>query len=107
MQRYKFCNEDVDGLMVELFHNDERVRSREFKTAAALDQLEPLSLAQAHLILHAFFVEPETGLSEKISMVAEVLLAGPDLENDYPVPEVLEAKITDVQAVFDQFTNVD
>ncbi len=104
MERYHFQDPDTDGLMAEIFNTPERLSSREYKTAAALDRLTPLALEQAHLILHVFFVNEDTPLAEKIKMVAEVLLAGPDLQNDYPETDVLSAKIDEVKVVFDQFT---
>ena len=104
-ERYRFQNDDTDGLMVELFNSAERLSSREFKTAAALDKGHALSLEQMHLIMHVFFADPNSSLTEKIQMVAEVLVAGPDLQNDYPDEDVLVAKIDEVRVVFDQFTS--
>lgn len=102
-ERYQFNKPETDGLMQELFNTEERLQSREYKTAAALDRLEPLSEEQMHLILHAFFADEDASLSEIISMVAEVLLAGPELAHDYPEAEELEEKIAEVKRVFAPF----
>lgn len=103
-EKYQFRDADTDGLMHEIFNSDERLEAREYKTAVALDKLETLSLEQTHLIMHVFFVDKDASLAEKIKMVSEVLLAGPELAEDYPEADVLEAKIAEVRQVFDQFT---
>ena len=103
-ERYQFRDADTDGLMHEIFNNDERLEAREYKTVVALDRKEKLSLEQAHLIMHVFFVDKDASLAEKIKMVAEVLIAGPELAEDYPEADVLEAKVLEVKDVFDQFT---
>ena len=103
-ERYRFQDADTDGLMHEIFHNEERLEAREYKTVAALDKIDKISLEQAHLMLHVFFVDKDACLAEKIKMVAEVLLAGPELADAYPEVDVLEAKIAEVRQVFDQFT---
>lgn len=103
-EKYQFQDADTDGLMHEIFNSDERLEAREYKTVAALDKFEKLSLEQAHLIMHVFFVDKDASLAEKIKMVAEVLIAGPELAEDYPEADVLEAKVLEVKGVFDQFT---
>lgn len=107
VKRYVFQDEDTDGLMNEIFNTDERLGSREYKTIVGLDAHEKISLEQAHLIMHVFFVDQDADLADKIKMVAEVLLAGSDLTNDYPDLEALEAKILDVKQVFDLYTDGD
>ena len=103
-ERYQFRDADTDELMHEIFNSDERLDAREYKTVAALDRAEKISLEQAHLIMHVFFVDKDASLAEKVKMVAEVLLAGPDLGEDYPEADVLEAKIDEVRLVFDSLT---
>lgn len=106
-ERYQFQNLDVDGLMSEVFNTDERLGSREYKTAVELDRVYRLSLEQAHLIMHVFFVDKDAGLNEKIKMVAEVLLAGEDLQNEYPEEDILAEKVTEVKQAFDLNTAVE
>lgn len=105
-ERYQFQDADTDELMHEIFNSDERLDAREYKTVAALDAKEALSVEQAHLLMHVFFVDNEASLAERIKMVAEVLLAGSDLGKDYPEADVLEAKIDEVRLVFDNLTEV-
>ncbi len=105
-ERYQFQDADTDELMREIFNSDERLEAREYKTVVALDKLEKISLEQAHLIMHVFFVDKAASLADKVKMVAEVLLAGSDLGEEYPEPEVLEAKIAEVRLVFDSLTEV-
>ncbi|MGH1406119.1 MAG: hypothetical protein ACRBBJ_06135 [Rhodomicrobiaceae bacterium] len=105
-ERYQFRDADTDELMHEIFNSDERLEAREYKTVVALDKLSSISLEQAHLIMHVFFVDKDASLADKVKMVAEVLIAGPDLGEDYPEPEMLEAKIAEVRLVFDSLTEV-
>ncbi len=40
-------------------------------------------------------------------MVAEVFLAGSDLQNEYPEPDVLQEKIQEVKLAFDACASVE
>lgn len=102
--RYEFQDPDTNGLMVEIFNTDERLESREYKTFVELDKNQAIALEQAHLIMHVFFVDADASLNDKIKMVAEVFLAGSDLQNEYPEPEALDEKIQEVKQAFDKCT---
>jgi len=103
-EKHQFQDPDTNGLMDELFNTQERLQSREYKTMVELDKVERIALGQAHLIMHAFFVDPDATLNDKVKMVAEVLLAGEDLQNEYPEPEILNEKIAEVKQAFDKCT---
>lgn len=106
-EKYVFRDDDTNELIYEIFNNDERLESREYKTIRLLDEREPISVEQAHLIMHVFFVDTEASLAEKIKMVAEVLLAGSELGNDYPEADVLNKKISEVKLSFDANSSIE
>ena len=101
---YVFRDADVNELIYEIFNSPERLEAREYKTIKVLDERFEISVEQVHLIMHVFFVDLEAPVDEKVKMVAEVLLAGADLANDYPEENVLEAKMLEVRQVFDLFS---